>query len=421
MAKTIRPAPLTFTVLLGIFAVTVLSVPIAPGQAERFDPLDSYINTAIRDWGVPGLALAIVQDDRVVHQKGFGTRTINTQDPVDEHTLFAIASNTKAFTATALGLLVQEGKLSWDDPVLKVLPDFQLYDPLVTRKICIRDLLCHRSGLGLWAGDLTWWDSIYDRKEVIRRIRFQRPVSDFRTSYCYTNLMFLVAGEIIPQVAGISWDRFIKQRFFDTLDMNRSTTSVKDLVNVENVATPHAMLDGELVAIDYVDVDNCAPAAAINSSVNDLSHWVRLQLNEGLYNGKRVVDSNIILETRKPHAMIRISDNSKRLNPSIHFSTYGLGFRTHDYQGRLVVNHTGGLDGMVSYVGFMPEENIGVIVLTNSDDHGLHRVLPLYVFDLLLGLDGKDWSTIYLEDFRETQERNKEQEKKQLAKRGRKE
>jgi len=415
MGKTISACKSACLFLLCISATAVFPAAVARARTERFSRLDSYISGAIEDWGIPGLAIAIVEDDQVVHTKGFGYRTIHTQDRVDGHTLFAIASNTKAFTATALGVLVQEGKISWDDPVWNVLPDFQLSDPVVTRKMCIRDLLCHRSGLGLWAGDLTWWNSIYDRKEVIRRIRFQKLVSDFRTSYHYTNLMFLVAGEIIPQITGISWDQFIKQRFFDELDMNRSTTSVKDLVDLENVATPHAMLDGDLAAIDYLDVDNCAPAAAINSSVNDLSHWVRLQLNNGVYGGKRLVDSKIILETRKPHTLMNIGEKSRSLNPSIHFSTYGLGFRTHDYQGRLVVNHTGGLDGMVSYVGFMPEENIGVIVLTNMDEHRLHRALPLYVFDVLLGLDGKDWSTIYLDDFKKTQKHREEEEKKRLA------
>ena len=415
MTKNNHSSRFSFTFLFSICVAIFLAAQISYAQAGKLDQLDSYINTAIKDWEIPGLAIAIVKDDRVAYEKGFGHRSIDAQEAVNEHTLFAIASNTKAFTATALGLLVQEGKMSWDDPVLKFLPDFQLYDPQVTRKIAVRDLLCHRSGLGVWVGDLTWWDSEYDRKEVIRRIRFQKPVSDFRTSYHYSNLMFLVAGEIIPQVSGISWDRFIKQRFFDELDMNRSTTSVKYLVNLDNVATPHAMLDGELVAIEYLDVDNCAPAAAINSSVNDLSHWVRMQLCNGMYNGRRVVDSKIILETRKPHTMIYVNEKSRSLTPPIHFSTYGLGFRSHDYRGRVVVNHTGGLDGMLSYVGFMPEENIGIIVFTNSDNHRLHTALPLHVFDLLLGIDGEDWSRIYLDDFKKTQEHNKEQKEQKLT------
>lgn len=419
MANNIRLYKLIGIGLLSLGVIAFFSPEIACAQAANLDQLDAYINEAITDWKIPGLAIAIIKDDKVVHQKGYGTRQIDSQAPVDEQTLFAIASNTKAFTATALGLLVQENKLAWDDPVLKVMPEFQLYDPSVTRKIAIRDLLCHRSGLGLWTGDLTWWDSNYDRAEVIRRIRFQKPVSDFRTAYHYTNLMFLVAGEIIPQVTGISWDQFIKQRFFDELDMTRSTTSVKDLVHLENVATPHAILNGKLVAIDYLNVDNCAPAAAINSSVEDLSHWVRLQLNNGLYKGRRLVESRIIQETRKSHTLRHLSDKFKNLNPSVHFSTYGLGFGLHDYQGRMVVNHTGGLDGMVSYVGFIPEEDIGVIVLTNSVDHELHRALPLYVYDLLMGIDRTDWSRVYLEDFKQTQKSQKEQKTKRLASRAR--
>ena len=404
-----------FFFLFSICVAISLAAQTANGQTAELDQLDSYIKTAVKDWELPGLSIAIVKDDQVVYQKGFGRRSIKQQGQVDEHTLFAIASNTKAFTATALGLLVQEGKISWDDPVLKHMPEFQLYDPQVTRKITIRDLLCHRCGLGLWAGDLTWWDSIYDRKEVIRRIRFQKPVNDFRTTYTYTNLMFLVAGEIIPHVEGVSWDHFIRQRFFKALDMNRSTTSVKELADMDNVAIPHVITDGQLVTIDHQNVDNCAPAASINSSVSDLSNWVRLQLNNGMYGGKRVVDSNIILETRKPHAMMSVSEKSKQLNPSIHFATYGLGFRAHDYQGRLVITHTGGLDGMLSYIGFMPEENIGVIVLTNSDEHSLHRAIPLYVFDLLLGIDGEDWSKVYLDDFNENKKQSREQEKQRLV------
>ncbi|NQV31931.1 MAG: beta-lactamase family protein [Phycisphaeraceae bacterium] len=290
MANNVRLYRFVGIGLLSLLVTTVLSAKTVHAQTIDLAPLDSYIDEAITDWKIPGLAIAIIKNDRVVHQKGYGTRQIGARDPVNKQTLFAIASNTKAFTATALGLLVQGNKLAWDDPVLKVMPEFQLYDPLVTRKIAIRDLLCHRSGLGLWTGDLTWWDSNYDRAEVIRRIRFQKPVSDFRTAYHYTNLMFLVAGEIIPQVTGISWDQFIKQRFFDELNMNRSNTSVKDLLHEENVATPHALLNGKLVAIDYLNVDNCAPAATINSSVEDLSHWVRLQLNNGLYDGRRLVD-----------------------------------------------------------------------------------------------------------------------------------
>ena len=417
MARQIRLYRLVLTSLLGLGVAAVFSIETVSARTVDHDHLDAYIEDAIQDWKVPGLAMAIIQEDQVVFQKGFGTRRIKTKHPVDEQTLFAIASNTKAFTATALGLLVQEDRLTWDDPVLKVLPDFQLHDPVATRKIVVRDLLCHRSGLGLWTGDLTWWDSNYDRAEVMRRIRFQKPVSDFRTAYHYTNLMFLVAGEIIPEVTGVSWDQFIRQRFFEPLNMKRSTTSVEDLSSLENVATPHTLLNGKLTAIEYLNVDNCAPAAAINSTVEDLSHWVRLQLNSGVYNGKRLVAPHIIQEIRTPHTLRHLSDKFKRLNPSVHFSTYGLGFGLNDYQGRLVVSHTGGLDGMVSYVGFIPEEDIGVIVLTNAVDHELHRALPLYVYDSLMGIDRTDWSRVYLDDFKQTRKSQEKRKAQRLASR----
>jgi CubicO group peptidase (beta-lactamase class C family) len=198
-------------------------------QSRQFEDLDAYIEKAMTEWQVPGLAIAIVKDDKVIYNKGFGVRDINKKSKVDTNTLFAIASNTKAFTTHALGLLVQEGKISWDDLVLNYLPDFQLYDPVVTRKITIRDLLCHRSGLGKWAGDLVWWGSTYTRKDMMERIRYIKPVDDFRNTYHYNNLMFLVAGQIIPAVTGSSWDDFLRERLFTPLQMRNTNTSINTL------------------------------------------------------------------------------------------------------------------------------------------------------------------------------------------------
>ena len=370
--------------------------------------LDNYIQKALMDWDIPGLSIAIVRNDKIVYAKGFGVGNIYTKDPVDENTIFAIASNTKAFTTTGLGLLVQEGKLDWDDPVLKYLPEFQLFDPVATRKITIRDLLCHRSGLGTWQGDLTWFGSNYDPDEVIHRIRFIPPVADFRTSYRYSNLMFLVAGQIISEVTSITWQEFTKQRFFYPLNMQRSNTSVKELRMVENVATPHTLVNERLDTISYVPMDNCAPAGGINSCVNDVTQWLRLQLQYGNYDGKQLVDSTIIYETRQPHNLIQIGRNAKNLNPYVHFSDYALGWRLSDYQGQLVVNHTGGLDGMLSYVGFLPEQNLGVVILTNSDNHNLMNALPYHIYDLYLGEKFQDWSARYLDAYQENRDGQKE-------------
>jgi len=408
-----RNVLLLVAVLLTIYACA----PRLGAQGQQLEHFNVYVEGVIAEWKIPGLALAVLKDGQVIHKRGYGLRDQRSTDPVDAETVFAIASNTKAFTALALGRLVQEGKINWDDSVLKYLPDFQLYDPVATRKITIRDLLCHRSGLGLWAGDLTWWDSSYDRKEVIRRIRFQEPVTDFRSSYVYCNLMFLVAGEIIPSVAGISWDAYIHGHFFDQLNMTRSNTSVTHLSRMDNIATPHSLIDGELIPTEYLNVDNCAPAAAVNSCLDDLIHWLQLHLEKGVYEGRRLIDAEIMEEMRKPHILIPYSKQQRERNPASHFSAYALGLRVHDYQGRLIVNHTGGLDGMLSYIGFMPEENLGIIILTNSDNHSANGALAYQVFDSLLGIEDQDWSKRYLKVYQENKRKQRKRRQEQREKR----
>lgn len=388
------------------------------GQAQNPAPLaglDAYVEKALADWQIPGLAVAVVKNDSVALAKGYGVRDIRKSEPVDAHTLFAIASNSKAFTTAALGILVQEGKISWDDLVLKYLPEFQMYDPEATRKVTVRDLLCHRSGLATWGGDWAWWGSIYTREEALRRIRYQEPVYDLRTGYGYTNQMFLVAGEVILSVTGRTWDDFIAERFFRPLGMNRSNTSVKTLEKMANVAAPHLLAEGRLLPIPYLNVDNAGAAAAINSSVNDLAQWLRLQLAQGVFNGEQLLDSAVIEETRKPHTLRQVSAANRKFNPFTHFSLYGLGWDLSDYRGRLIVSHTGGLDGMFSYTGFMPEENIGVAVLTNREDHSLMQALALHVYDAYLGVDFQDWSARYLERNRRRDQIEREAHERLLA------
>ena len=364
----------------------------------------------MKEWQIPGLAIAIVKDDKVIFNKGFGVRDINKDEKIDEMTQFAIASNTKAFTTHALGLLVQEGKISWDDPVIKHLPDFQLFDPVVTRKITIRDLLCHRSGLGTWAGDWVWWGSMYTREEMVFRIRYIEPVADFRTEYHYNNLMFLVAGQIIPAVTGKSWDTFLKERLFKPLNMNSTTTSINELDMAGNVAVPHTVRKEIVTSVPYVNVDISGPAGSINSNTTDLVNWLRLQLANGVYNGKHLIKENIIDETRKLHTLIPVSTKSPKLNPFSHLAVYALGWEILDYRGRMIVNHTGGLDGMYSYLGFMPDENIGVVILTNLDSHRLMVALSHHVYDVLLDLDYQDWSSRYLAEVKKDLDNKKEKQ-----------
>jgi len=378
----------------------VLAVLVALPASSQVDPnplagLDEFIEQGIELWDIPGAAVAVVKDQQVVFAEGFGVRDLENGGKVDADTVFAIGSNTKAFTATAIGQLVAAGTISWDDPVLLYMPEFQMYDPLVTREITIRDLLSHRAGLGTFQGDLMSFGSTYDRSEIIERIRYIEPAYDFRTGYGYSNLMFLVAGEIIPLVADVSWDEFIDQQFFTPLGMDRSSTSETVYTTIENAATPHGLDDGKVVPIPHDNVGNIAPAGAINSSANDMAQWLLLQTGGGSFGGEQLVDPAVISETRTPHNLLRVGPQNKEINPWTNFATYGLGWALSDYRGHLMVSHGGGLNGMVSFVGMLPDENLGVVVLTNFDTHGLTRSVVYHVFDAYLGAGPVDWDQRY--------------------------
>jgi CubicO group peptidase (beta-lactamase class C family) len=382
----------------------------APAKNPLKD-IDAYILKAMKDWDLPGLAVAVVKDDKVVLARGYGLREVGKPDQVDENTLFAIGSNTKAFTATALALLVQDKKLLWDDPVTNHLKGFQLYDPYVSREIMVRDLLAHRSGLGR-RGDALWYGQDYSRDEILRRIRFLKPNSSFRSQYGYQNIMFLAAGQIIPAVTGMSYDNFIKERLFKPLGMNRSNTSTKDLPGVDNVATPHTKKDGKVVAIPYRNIDNIAPAGSINSSVAEMAQWHRFQLGNGTYAGNKILDPAILQVTHDPHIVMPVGPDRKKEFPTNHFVAYGLGWVLEDYRGRLIIWHNGGIDGMLSHQGFLPEENLGVVVLTNSDRNRLDAALFYRIVDAFLGEPVKDWSQIFLAQAKEGLAKAEEARKK---------
>lgn len=373
---------------------------LLPAQSKvsqaHLKEIDAYAAKAGQDWRVPGFALAIVKDDAVVFARGYGVRELGKPEPVNEHTLFAIASNTKAFTAAALAILVDEGKIKWEDPVIKHLPGFQLYDAYVTREMQVRDLLCHRSGLATFGGDLLWYMTTYSRDEILRRVRHLKPVTSFRTSYGYQNLMFLAAGQIIPAVTGKSWDDYIREKFFAPLGMSRSNTSIAAFEAGGNVATPHNEVDGKINVIRYVNVDNLAPGGGINSSAVEVAQWLRLQLGRSRYQGKEIFSAARAREMWTAHTSIPIGEQSERLNPTTHFQAYGLGWFMMDYHGRKVLNHGGGLDGMTSQTGMIPEENLGVVVLTNSETP-LSSILMRKVFDVFLGAPRRDWSAESLE------------------------
>jgi CubicO group peptidase (beta-lactamase class C family) len=391
--------------LLG--AALLLATTATASHAQRavdVDALDAYVAAARSAWNVPGVAVAIVKDDALVLVRGYGVREEGRPDPVDAHTLFAIASNTKAFTAAALARLVDEGKLSWDDRVVDRLPFFALYSPYVTQEIRVRDLLSHRSGLGTYSGDLVWYGTGYDRDEVLRRLRFLPPAGSFRADYGYSNVMFLAAGQLIPAVTGRSWDEFIENEFFGPLGMDRSVTSVDSLANRANVATPHGERDGRLVTYPWYSWDNVGPAASIISSVSEMARWIRLQLNHGTWDGKTYFADEQSRTMWTPQISFRVSSAAEERYPSTHFRGYGLGWGLMDYLGRKVMSHGGAADGMYSRVVLVPEERLGMVILTNSMT-SLPTALSYRILDAYLGGPERDWSAELLADDRRGNER----------------
>jgi len=381
-------------------AVLAWALPSAAQAADPLRGLDAYVEQAMRDWEVPGMAIAIVRHDSVIYARGFGVRQLGRPERVDENTVFAVASNTKAVTATALGMLVSEGKLRWNDPATWYVPYLQLSDPWATRALTVKDLLGHHAGYGTWQGDLLWYGSDRSIHDVLAGYRNLEPTSSFRSEYGYNNILFVAGGEIIPAVAGQSWADFVRGRILAPLGMMRTTTSVKQLRGMDNVAQPHTLIDGRVAAVPYRDVDNSAAAAALNSSVRDWAQWLRLQLASGAYGGRQLVDSTIILQTRAPQTVIPVSAGTRRLFPSTHFQAYGMGWFLRDYAGKLVVYHSGGMDGMLSYTGFVPEAGVGVAVFSNYDEQSLYSALWWEIVDRLLGVPSRDRSKVVLEQTR---------------------
>jgi CubicO group peptidase (beta-lactamase class C family) len=380
-----------------VFAlVLLLLAPVSFAQSVPKD-LDETVRRTLETFEVPGMAIAVVKDGKVVLAKGFGVRTLGQKAPITADSLFGIASNSKAFTAAALAMLVDEGKLNWDDRVIDHLPSFQMHDAYVTRELTIRDLLVHRSGLGLGAGDLLYFpESTFTEDEIVAKLRHIKPATSFRSRYAYDNILYLVAGKVIERVSGQSWGDFVKARIFKPLGMKASNVSVKALRPGMDVATPHAKADGVLKAIAPMGFDNNPPAAAINSSVNDLSRWMMLQLARGAVpgtNGKqRLFSEKQSEEMWSAQTLLPISAPSTSLAAlKPNFSAYALGWTLRDYRGQKLVAHTGGLPGYYSRVTLVPALGLGIAVLTNQETRSGFEVPTYALLDAFLGAPATDW------------------------------
>jgi CubicO group peptidase (beta-lactamase class C family) len=371
-----------------------LVVTLAGTAGAQPPDLDQWVARSMQTFEVPGIALTVVKDDKVVVARGYGVRKIGEPAPVDARTLFGIASNTKAFTATALGLLVEEGKIEWDAPVVRYLPSFAMWDPFVTRELTVRDLLVHRSGLGLGAGDLLWWPtSTYDRKEIARRLRFISPATSFRSAYAYDNVLYLVAGEVIEAVSGQSWEDFVASRILKKVGMTGSNVRLSASSHAGNVAATHAPIEGKVRPIKPFDSDNTNPAGGILSSAEDMGKWLRVQLGEGkLADGTRLFSTETARQLTRLVTPMPIADPPSELPPlKANFRGYALGFDVRDYRGHKVLMHTGGLPGFVSRVAMIPALGVGVAVLTNMESGAAFDSIAFHVLDHYLGAPAFDW------------------------------
>jgi CubicO group peptidase (beta-lactamase class C family) len=370
----------------------LLSPTAARAQSGPLAGLDAYIESAMRDWQVPGLAIAIVRNDSVIHARGYGVRRLGTEEPVDANTLFAIASTTKAMTVAALGMLVDDGVVRWDDPVSDHLPGFTLGDAWITRQLTVRDMLTHRAGLA--RSDNLWIAAPFDRPEILRRAR-ELPIDGFRAGYGYNNIMYIAAGELVAAAGGTSWDEFLERRLFTRLDMRRTTSRAAVVDRSANVATAYSRADGDFVAMDRRDYDNIGGAGAVWSTVGDLAQWLRLQLNGGVFEGDTLLRPATLREMHTPQVVVRSDSVSERMFPDTHFRAYGLGWLLHDYHGRKLVHHSGSINYTRTQIGMIPSEGIGVVVIANLSTSNAQTAIMYRVLDALLGLPARDWSGEY--------------------------
>lgn len=379
--------------LLSPLFVLFICASVVQAQVD-VKTIDRYIEKARKDWDVPGLSVAIVKDGEVILSKGYGVRKLGEKVKVDHNTQFAIASNTKAFVSSALGKLVDEGKLSWSDKVRSHLPYFALYDEYVSAETTVKDLLCHRVGLGTYSGDVIWYKSDKTAEEVIKRIKYVPAAFDFRDGYGYTNLMFITAGEVIRSVTGKPWDTYVKETFLDPLGMTNTVTSVRDLN--DNAATPHKpTLENGTVPIEWTNWDNMSAAGAIVSSSDDMAKWMMMNLARGKWKGNQMLKKNVQNYLWTPHNPFYLPQQARERLSGRNFAGYGLGWSIMDYHGNLVVSHGGGYDGMYSRVMMIPELELGIVVLTNSME-GISTPLTYYIANQYLKKDMRDWSAEWL-------------------------
>lgn len=364
-------------------------------QEVDLEKLDAYFEKTTKEWGIPGMSVGIVKDGEIVFSKGYGLMEVGKTEKPDGNSLYAIASNTKAFTSAMIAMLVQEGKIKWDDKVQKHLPYFELYNQYVSSETTIKDLLCHRVGLGTFSGDVMWYKSDLTSEEIIKRMNGLQPAYNFRDGFGYSNLMYITASEVIKTVTGKTWGENVQERILNPVKMERTIYSLKELESKGNFATPHAFEEEKNIPIRYENWEEVAALGGIISSVNDMSKWMIFNMNHGIIGNDTLLTAASRNMLWKMHNSYSV-DHTKADDFNTHFRGYGLGWGLADYYGRLRVSHGGGYDGMISSVNMIPDEKLGVMVLTNGMNAPTMAV-TYYALNAFLGEKEKDWSTEMLE------------------------
>ncbi|HYZ82858.1 MAG TPA: serine hydrolase domain-containing protein, partial [Bryobacteraceae bacterium] len=360
------------------------------GQTIAPEQIDTLVEAAMKAWKVPGASVAIVQQDRIAHVKGYGIRELGKEDKVTADTVFAIASVSKAFTTTAMAMLVDEGKMNWDDPVSKYLPWFRLSDPLASSAVTLRDIVSHRTGLT--RHDALWIGSPWTREELIRRTATLKLSKPFRSAYQYQNLMFTTAGEVVAASSGKSYEEFVRTRIFEPLGMKKACFNVEEAQKSPDFAAAHDRGDPEPKLGKWRNVDNIGGAGEINASARDMAQWLRLHLNDGMYDGKRLVSAKNLEETRMPHTPQRLDGITRAYNPETNLMTYGMGWNTYDYRGQYVVSHGGALSGFRAHLTLLPKYKVGFVILSNLGGTQMPEALRNTFIDSMLGLPARDWN-----------------------------
>ena len=377
--------------------------PAAASPAAKLAGLDDLAAQAMKEWKVPGVALAVVQDGKVIYAKGYGCRDLENKLPVTTATLFPIGSITKSFTALTFGILKNEGKVDWDKPVRTYLPEFQMYDPVASEQATPRDLFSHRTGLP--RHDLVWYSSDFSREDLVSRLRDLKPNKGFRSAYQYNNLTVMTMGYLEGKLSGLGWEGAIREKIFAPLGMSHSDLSTTDIEKTDDHALPYALKKDVVSRIPFHNIDAIGPAGSINSSVDDMSHYLIFQLGDGKYEGKPIVAESDLREMHSPQTAIPDPPPAFSMSGLGHFS-YGLAWVVTAYRGHNLVWHNGGIDGFYALLSMLPDDHMGVVVLTNLPQGQTPEVLAYNVYDRLLGLDPLPW----FDRFKDREAKGKKQE-----------